>query len=112
MRSRPRPAEAGRMHSLDLETRTSRWAGIAGRSHGDLAAPRRPLVFLHGLTFDHRMWDPVLAALPAGHPAIALPLPRPGAPPGLPPPRRDDVPDPTPPAVAAAGLREPVLVGH
>jgi pimeloyl-ACP methyl ester carboxylesterase len=100
------------MHSLDLETRTSRWAGIAGRSHGDLAAPRRPLVFLHGLTFDHRMWDPVLAALPAGHPAIALDLPGHGDTPGLDSHRLDDVADAIHAAVAAAGLREPVLVGH
>ena len=35
-------------------------------------APGRAFVFLHGLTFDHRMWDPVLEALHASHPAIAL----------------------------------------
>ena len=41
-----------------------RWADLAGRPHGDRAASGRSFVFLHGLTFDHRMWDPVLEALP------------------------------------------------
>ena len=49
-----------------------------------LAAPRlmvtsarfgAPFVFLHGLTFDSRMWAPVLDALPSGHRAIAFDLP-------------------------------------
>ena len=52
-----------------------RWASLAGRSHGDDDAPGRPIVFLHGLTFDRRMWDPVLDALPPGRRAIAFDLP-------------------------------------
>jgi hypothetical protein len=43
------------MHTSAPETHTTRWAGIAGRAHGDLLAPGRPFVFLHGLTFDRRM---------------------------------------------------------
>src|SRR5947208_2861637 len=52
-----------------------RWAGLAGRSHGDLGARGCPIVFLHGLTFDHNMWDPIIEALPSSHPTIAFDLP-------------------------------------
>ena len=52
-----------------------RWACLAGRPHGDEDAGGRSFVFLHGLTFDHRMWEPVLQALPESHRAIAFDLP-------------------------------------
>jgi pimeloyl-ACP methyl ester carboxylesterase len=100
------------MHTTDLDTRTTRWAGIAGRARGDFSAPRRPLVFLHGLTFDHRMWHPVLDALPAGLPAIAFDLPGHGNTPALESHRLDEVVDAIHDAVVDAGLRSPVIVGH
>ncbi len=52
-----------------------RWAGLAGRDHGDPSAPGPAFVLLHGLTFDRRMWYPVLDALPEGQRAIAFDLP-------------------------------------
>ncbi len=100
------------MQISDPETDTLRWAGIAGRAHGDLDAPGRPIVFLHGLTFDRRMWDPVLDALPAGHAAVAFDLPGHGDTPALDAHRLDDVVDAIHDAVVEAGLREPVMVGH
>ena len=51
-----------------------RWAGLADTAYGDLAAGGRRLLLLHGLTFDHRMWEPIAAALPAGQAALALDL--------------------------------------
>jgi pimeloyl-ACP methyl ester carboxylesterase len=48
-----------------------RWAGLAGRSHGDPGTRGCPIVLLHGLTFDHHMWDPVIEALPSSHRTIS-----------------------------------------
>ena len=50
-------------------------------------------VLLHGLTFDRRLWEPVLAALPASAPAVALDLPGHGAEPPLPEPGLEPVAD-------------------
>ena len=88
-----------------------RWAGLAGREQpGDGHDPA--IVLLHGLTFDRRMWDPVLDALPAGHRAVAFDLPGHGgsamaAGRGLLP-----VVDAIHEAVLDAGIARPVLVGH
>jgi pimeloyl-ACP methyl ester carboxylesterase len=70
-----------------------------------------PFVFLHGLTFDHRMWDPVIAALPARSVAIAPDLPGHG---GSPPtnPGLAPVVDVVHAAVMDAGFSEPIMVGH
>ena len=38
------------------------FAGLSGSLSGT-ADGRAPLVFLHGLSFDHRIWDPILAGL-------------------------------------------------
>jgi Alpha/beta hydrolase family/RTX calcium-binding nonapeptide repeat (4 copies) len=65
--------EDGAHHTPDASP--LRWARLAGRAHGDEEAPGTPLVFLHGLTFDRRMWDTVLDALPSGRRAIAFDLP-------------------------------------
>ena len=89
-----------------------RWADLAGRPHGDLAASGRPFVFLHGLTFDHRMWDPVLEALPGSHPAIAFDLPGHGGSPALPHHNLEAVADAIHEAVLDACLTAPVVVGH
>jgi pimeloyl-ACP methyl ester carboxylesterase len=89
-----------------------RWAGLTGREQGDASTPGPALVFLHGLTFNRRMWYPVLDALPPQVHAIAFDLPGHGG------------SDPLSgsgfaPAVAAlheaileAGLEQPIVVGH
>ncbi len=89
-----------------------RFAGLAGRIQGDPASRARPLVLLHGLTFDHAMWNPVMDALPAGRVALALDLPGHGDSPALPSHELGAVTAAVHDAVAAAGLRDPVLVGH
>jgi pimeloyl-ACP methyl ester carboxylesterase len=88
------------------------WATLSGRSHGARDAHGCPLVLLHGLTFDHHMWDPMLTLLPGSHRAIALDLPGHGDSPSL---RRGGLR----PVVAAihdavldAGLTAPIVVGH
>jgi pimeloyl-ACP methyl ester carboxylesterase len=89
-----------------------RWGNLAGRPHGNSRAPGRAFVFLHGLTFDHRMWDPVLDALPPNHHAIAFDLPGHGGSRAL--PRHDlaAVADTIHDAVVDAGLEAPIVVGH
>ncbi len=95
------PAEASRI----------RWADLAGRSHGDPAA-RRSFVFLHGLTFDHLMWDPVLEALPAEHFSLALDLPGHGGSPALARHDLESVVDAIHEAIVDAALDAPIVVGH
>jgi pimeloyl-ACP methyl ester carboxylesterase len=98
---------------IDISAPSSRirWAGLAGRERpGGQDAPA--VVLLHGLTFDRRMWDPVLAALPAGQRAIAFDLPGHGGSAmslerGLMP-----VVEALHEAVVDAGITEPVMVGH
>jgi pimeloyl-ACP methyl ester carboxylesterase len=96
----------------DTHSSRIRWAGLAGREHGDPGAEGPPLVFLHGLTFNRRLWYPVLGALPARAHAIAFDLPGHG---GSDPLRGSGLA----PAVAAihaaildAGMEAPVVVGH
>ena len=60
-----------------------RWADLAGREHGRAGTAGATFVLLHGLTFDHRMWDPSAEALPDDHRAIALSLPGHGGSPAL-----------------------------
>jgi pimeloyl-ACP methyl ester carboxylesterase len=89
-----------------------RWAGLAGRQHGDEAASGRPLVLLHGLTFDRRMWDPLLELLPAQQRVIAFDLPGHGGSPPLSEPGLAPVVEAIHEAILAAGLDRPILVGH
>ena len=89
-----------------------RWAGLAGRPHGDEDADGRSFVFLHGLTFDHRMWAPVLQALPESHRAIAFDLPGHGASSALATRGLEPVAEAIHEAVVAAGLDAPIVVGH
>jgi pimeloyl-ACP methyl ester carboxylesterase len=89
-----------------------RWAGLSGRPHGRAGGPGRPIVFLHGLTFDHRMWGPVLDALPAGQEAIAFDLPGHGGSPMLESRGLAAVVDAVHEAVEEAGVDTPVMVGH
>jgi pimeloyl-ACP methyl ester carboxylesterase len=89
-----------------------RWAGLTGREHGHGNGAERPFVFLHGLTFDHRMWDPVLDLLPEGCRAIAFDLPGHGGSPLLAEAGLAPVVEAIHEAVLAAGLDEPIVVGH
>ena len=84
-------------------------AHLRGHNNGTFATP---LVFVHGLTFDHRMWEPVLAALPPGRRALALDLPGHG---GSPPRDAHDpeaLADAIHETVEAAGIERPIIVGH
>ena len=69
-------------------------------------------MLLHGLTFDHRMWDPIIDALPANHSVLALDLPGHGDSPALGSHCLEDVVDTIHEAVLAAALDAPILVGH
>jgi pimeloyl-ACP methyl ester carboxylesterase len=89
-----------------------RWAGLAGREHGQGATSGPPFVFLHGLTFDRRMWDPVLELLPEQHRAIAFDLPGHGVSPPLTGPGLAPVVEAVHEAVLEADLDAPVVVGH
>ena len=90
------------------------YAGLAaddvGRSDG-----RPPLVLLHGLTFDRRMWRPALTELEAidpGRRAIALDLPGHGDSPGSTTYSMDVLVERIHEAIVAAHLEDPVVVGH
>src|SRR5262245_62131609 len=83
------------------------WAGLAGHAHGDDDAVGTPFVFLHGLTFDSRMWAPVFAALPRGHRAIAFDLPGHGGSAALPRAGLDEVVQAIHDSVLDAGLDTP-----
>ena len=89
-----------------------RWAGLAGRAHGEEGSSRQPFVFLHGLTFDRRMWDPILDLLPPDRRAIAFDLPGHGGSPPLRERGLAPVVEAIHDAVLEADLRRPILVGH
>ncbi len=102
--------QAESLATLDLAR--IRWAGLAGRERGDRQAAGPVFVFLHGLTFDRRMWYPVLDALPSSRHAIAFDLPGHGGSPALPEGGLMPVVDALHDAILEAGLEAPVLVGH
>ena len=89
-----------------------RFAGLAGRERGDEYTAAHSFVFLHGLTFDHRMWDSVLDALPPDHRAIAFDLPGHGSSPSLDRHNLAAVVEAIHEAVIEADVERPVLVGH
>jgi pimeloyl-ACP methyl ester carboxylesterase len=89
-----------------------RAASLTGRVQGDEGAPGAPFVFLHGLTFDSRMWDPVLDSLPFGHRAIAFDLPGHGNSAALPHHGLAVVVEAVHEAVLDAGLDAPIVIGH
>jgi pimeloyl-ACP methyl ester carboxylesterase len=89
-----------------------RWAGLAGRAQGDERAPGAPFVFLHGLTFDSRMWGPVLDALPSDRRAIAFDLPGHGGSAAVPHHGLAGVVESVHQAVVDAGLEAPIVIGH
>ncbi|MEO8898599.1 MAG: alpha/beta hydrolase [Candidatus Dormibacter sp.] len=76
---------------------------------------RPPLVLLHGLTFDRRMWQPAVDALrrrDPGRQVLALDLPGHGRSPAQPSCDLEDVAAAVASAVDDAGLDAPVIVGH
>ncbi len=76
---------------------------------------RPPLVLLHGLTFDRRMWQPAVDALrrrDPGRQVLALDLPGHGGSPAQPSCDLEDVAAAVASAVKDAGLDVPVIVGH
>src|SRR6187401_149126 len=98
---------------------TTRWKTFGtAKLHGWVeGAPdeRPPLVLLHGLTFDHRMWLPAIAALrerDPGRQLLVLDLPGHGGSPMVPIRGLDDVAAAVASAVDAAHLEAPVMVGH
>ena len=98
------------------ETTTRRFGDLelSGTLRGR-ADERPPLVLLHGLSFDRRMWEPALAALSAGDPGrqvLALDLPGHGDSPMQPSADVIDVAAGVASAVEDAGLAAPVVVGH
>jgi pimeloyl-ACP methyl ester carboxylesterase len=88
--------------------------GMAGELGGrDDARP--PLVLLHGLTFDRKMWRPALTALEAADPGrrtLTLDLPGHGDSPPRPTYAMAESVERVHRAVEEAGLVAPVLVGH
>src|SRR5690349_22022167 len=94
-------------------------AGMAADRYG-FADERPPLVLLHGLTFDRRIWRPVLvhlARIDPGRQILALDLPGHGESPGQLPHSAQNIVGLVHKAVEEAGLAgpegpAPVLVGH
>jgi len=89
------------------------YAGLAADDTG--GDDRPPLVLLHGLTFDRRIWRPVLDRIRALDPArriVAFDLPGHGESPARPPHDFTRVMAALGAAFDAAHIDEPVLVGH
>jgi pimeloyl-ACP methyl ester carboxylesterase len=92
----------------------TRYASLAATSSGR-DDERRPLVLLHGLTFDRTSWHPLLDELDAVDPnrrVIAVDLPGHGASPTSACYDLEVVASAVHAAVEDAGLDRPVLVGH
>jgi pimeloyl-ACP methyl ester carboxylesterase len=90
------------------------YADLAADSYGR-PDDRPPIVLLHGLTFDRRMWRPALDELETIDPdrrAIALDTPGHGESPDATSYSVDAVVEAVRSAVVDAGLDAPVIVGH
>lgn len=85
-----------------------REAGLAFERHG----AGRPILFLHGLTFDRASWHPVTERLGDGIESIVVDLPGHGDTPGPPPPTLDAVAERVHELVDALMIEPPLLVGH
>ena len=89
-------------------------AGLAGSLEGD-PDHRAPLILLHGLTFDRRMWRPALAELrkiDPGRQVLAVDLPGHGRSPAWPSYDLEGIAEGVHRAVGEAKLRPPVIAGH
>src|SRR5947209_4609740 len=89
-------------------------AGMAADLYG-FADERPPLVLLPGLTFDRRIWQPVLghlARIDPGRQVLALDLPGHGESPDQLPHSMAHIAGLIRQAVQGAGLDAPVMVGH
>jgi len=88
------------------------YAGLAATERPGTRPEEPTFVFLHGLSFDNRMWAPILDALPAGHRAIALDLPGHGGSPPFAARGLAAAVEAVHDAVAAATVDAPIVVGH
>ena len=99
---------------MEAHDETNDFGGLAGVLSGRPDG-RPPLVLLHGLTFDHTMWQPALAELRRTGPerqVLALDLPGHGSSPAWARYDIDSIAAAAHAAVTAARLPEPVIVGH
>jgi len=92
-------------------------AAYAGLAADDLGRSddRPPLVLLHGLTFDRRLWRAALTELQAldpGRRALAIDLPGHGDSPDAPSYLMEAIVERVHAAVTEARLEDPVVVGH
>jgi len=90
------------------------YAGLAADDLGR-SDDRPPLVLLHGLTFDRRMWRSALAELETldpGRRALAFDLPGHGDSPDAPSHLMEAIVERVHAAVIEARLEDPVVVGH
>jgi pimeloyl-ACP methyl ester carboxylesterase len=72
-----------------------------------------PVVFIHGLTFSRRTWDPIVRRLEGRFRCIAIDLPGHGASPGVSDALElDDVGHRLHALLTGLGIERPVLVGH
>src|SRR5215469_165157 len=88
---------------------------LAGDSYGRFDDERAPLVLLHGLTFDRRQWGPAVNELRLidGHRRVlVVDLPGHGDSPRFAAYASDEVVDTIHQTMVAAGIGEPVVVGH
>jgi pimeloyl-ACP methyl ester carboxylesterase len=89
------------------------YAGLRADDSGGDAGP--PIVLLHGLTFDRRIWEPVTRRMHAADPTrriITLDLPGHGQSPAAPPHDLPRLVDLVHAALTEAQAGPPVLVGH
>jgi pimeloyl-ACP methyl ester carboxylesterase len=88
------------------------YAGLSATERAGTDPDAPAFVLLHGLTFDRRMWRPILELLPASHRAIAFDLPAHGGSVPLAGRGLAPVADAVHAAVDAAGIADPIVVGH
>jgi pimeloyl-ACP methyl ester carboxylesterase len=77
----------------------------------DITGSGTPVVFVHGLTFDRRTWQPIIDRLGGTVSSVAIDLPAHGGSHGEPVPLQE-VADQVHRLVQALGLERPVVVGH
>jgi pimeloyl-ACP methyl ester carboxylesterase len=85
-----------------------RKAGLAFETHGT----GKPVVFLHGLTFDRTSWRPIVEHLGDGLESVLVDLPGHGDTPGPLPATLDEAAERVHELVEALAIESPVLVGH